>query len=170
MEIPSHHCFFIPMLWGASYMYKSSTILILAMQSILQHSSQQAYNTNTTKLQYKFFITSQVFSTLHCVSIAQPRQYCLKDMEMHTMLEISQIKSLIQVCCSCSTYQYNKKKNCVSSSTTKSEYVATCSITKDIIWHYQLFTNLHYQQSQAMHILYNNQSIIWLIHNPKFYQ
>ena len=61
------------------------------------------------------------------------------------------------------------KQNCVATSTTKSEYIAAGSTTKDIIWHRRLLSNLRFEQSKATRLFSDNQSAIRLVHNPEFH-
>ena len=64
----------------------------------------------------------------------------------------------------------SRKQQCVATSTTESEYIATGSTTKDIIWHQRLLSNLRCAQPQATRLFSDNQSAIRLVHNLKFHR
>jgi hypothetical protein len=63
----------------------------------------------------------------------------------------------------------SRKQTCVATSTTKSEYIAANSTTKDIIWLRRLLANLRFPQQHPTRLYSDNQSAIRLVHNPEFY-
>jgi hypothetical protein len=53
---------------------------------------------------------------------------------------------------------------------TKFEYIAPYIATKEIMWMWQLLSNLGYPQLTPTCFFYDNQSSIWFIHNLKFHK
>ncbi|UYV60351.1 hypothetical protein LAZ67_1000907 [Cordylochernes scorpioides] len=60
--------------------------------------------------------------------------------------------------------------NCVSLSTTESEYIAASKATKEAIWLRQLLRELHQEQVKPTTIFCDNQSCIRLVHNPEYHK
>ncbi|UYV67550.1 hypothetical protein LAZ67_5001174 [Cordylochernes scorpioides] len=68
------------------------------------------------------------------------------------------------------TQSAGQKQNCVSLSTTESEYIAASKATKEAIWLRQLLLELHQEQVKPTTIFCNNQSCIRLVHNPEYHK
>ncbi|UYV65259.1 hypothetical protein LAZ67_3003730 [Cordylochernes scorpioides] len=64
----------------------------------------------------------------------------------------------------------SQKQNCVSLSTTESEYIAASKATKEAIWLRQLLRELHQEQVKPTTIFCDNQSCIRLVHNPEYHK
>ncbi|UYV73992.1 hypothetical protein LAZ67_11001747 [Cordylochernes scorpioides] len=64
----------------------------------------------------------------------------------------------------------SQKQNCVSLSTTKSEYIAASKATKEAIWLRHLLRELHQEQVKPTTIFCDNQSCIRLVHNPEYHK
>ncbi|UYV84036.1 hypothetical protein LAZ67_X000937 [Cordylochernes scorpioides] len=64
----------------------------------------------------------------------------------------------------------SQKQNCVSLSTTESEYIAAFKATKEAIWLRQLLRELHQEQVKPTTIFCDNQSCIRLVHNPEYHK
>jgi transposase InsO family protein len=64
----------------------------------------------------------------------------------------------------------SRKQSCVATSTTESEYIAASSTVKDVIWLRRLLANLGFPQQQPTRLFSDNQSAIWLVHNPEFHR
>ncbi|UYV78824.1 hypothetical protein LAZ67_16002904 [Cordylochernes scorpioides] len=62
----------------------------------------------------------------------------------------------------------SQKQNCVSLSTTESEYIAASKATKEAIWLRQLLREFHQEQVKPTTIFCDNQSCIRLVHNPEY--
>jgi hypothetical protein len=62
------------------------------------------------------------------------------------------------------------KKTCTATSTTESEYVATCLITQEIIWMRRLLNSIRAPQLSPTMLFCDNQSAIQLVRNPVFHQ
>ncbi|UYV62645.1 hypothetical protein LAZ67_2001397 [Cordylochernes scorpioides] len=64
----------------------------------------------------------------------------------------------------------SQKQNCVSLSTTESEYIAASKATKEAIWLRHLLRELHQEQVKPTTIFCDNQSCIRLVHNPEYHK
>ncbi|UYV60408.1 hypothetical protein LAZ67_1001058 [Cordylochernes scorpioides] len=64
----------------------------------------------------------------------------------------------------------SQKQNCVSLSTTESEYIADSKATKEAIWLRQLLRELHQEQVNPTTIFCDNQSCIRLVHSPEYHK
>ncbi|UYV65570.1 hypothetical protein LAZ67_3004741 [Cordylochernes scorpioides] len=64
----------------------------------------------------------------------------------------------------------SQKQNCVSLSTTESEYIAASKAMKEAIWLRQLLRELHQEQVKPTTIFSGNQSCIRLVHNPEYHK
>ncbi|UYV61059.1 hypothetical protein LAZ67_1003272 [Cordylochernes scorpioides] len=64
----------------------------------------------------------------------------------------------------------SQKQNCVSLSTTESEYIAASKATKEAIWLRQLLRDLHQEQVKPTTFFCDNQSCIRLVHNPEYHK
>ncbi|UYV83387.1 K02A2.6-like [Cordylochernes scorpioides] len=64
----------------------------------------------------------------------------------------------------------SQKQNCVSLSTTESEYIAASKATKETIWLRQLLRELYQEQAKPTTIFCDNQSCIRLVHNPEYHK
>ncbi|UYV61249.1 hypothetical protein LAZ67_1004106 [Cordylochernes scorpioides] len=65
---------------------------------------------------------------------------------------------------------YAVSRNCVSLSTTESEYIAASKATKEAIWLSQLLRELHQEQVKPTTIFCDNQICIRLVHNPEYHK
>ncbi|UYV63214.1 hypothetical protein LAZ67_2003462 [Cordylochernes scorpioides] len=64
----------------------------------------------------------------------------------------------------------SQKQNCVSLSTTESEYIAASKATKEAIWLRQLLRELHQEQVKPTTIFCDDQICIRLVHNPEYHK
>ncbi|UYV79406.1 hypothetical protein LAZ67_17002496, partial [Cordylochernes scorpioides] len=64
----------------------------------------------------------------------------------------------------------SQKQNCVSLSTTESEYIAASKAKKEAIWLRQFLGELHQEQVKPTTIFCDNQSCIRLVHNPEYHK
>lgn len=64
----------------------------------------------------------------------------------------------------------SKQQECVTTSSTEAEYVATCKAVKEAMWLRQLLGQLGYDTSEAMTIYADNQASIKLAKNPALHQ
>jgi len=64
----------------------------------------------------------------------------------------------------------SRKQPCMSTSTTKSEYVAACLVGKETVWLRRLLNDLGMLHSSSTKLLSDNQLAIRLVYNPKYHK